>query len=111
MEMIVVAIVTFAGTALTGWWLHQRETKKEETATEVAVTAMHEHLNARMKGHVDFIEGRLRAEREEFARELENEREECARQINSLAGRLGIAEAKLKRINGAKGLGEDSELL
>lgn len=110
METVIAAIVTALATAVGAWLLHKQEVAKQKTAAEVAATAMHTALNERMRAHVDFVEARLLTEREWNKHELEREREECAEAINSLAGRLGLAEAELKQLRRVAGNGKEGGL-
>jgi hypothetical protein len=96
METLIVGLATALVTALGSWQLHKREVAKGETATEIATAALHRELDARMRDHVIFVEERIKTEREWYERELEREKADCADSINTLAGRLGVTEARLR---------------
>jgi hypothetical protein len=110
MENVLIATVTSLTTAFGAWLLHRRETKKETVVSGVATAALHTELDARMRAHVEFVESRIMSERKYYEEELERERAECAEQINSLAGRLGIAESRLRLLSGVEGVGGEGGL-
>lgn len=110
MEILITALASVLVTAIPAWLLHRESVKKEKTTSEVAAAAIHAALDERMQKHVDFVEKRMEREREWFKDELEREREECAESIGNLAGRLGIAEANLRKLRGVEGPGGKSGL-
>lgn len=104
MDQVLIAALTALGTGFGAWLLHKRETQKNDQAGEVATAALHRELDARMRDHVSFVENRIKAEREWYERELEREKQDCADSINTLAGRLGITEARLREFQRTKSL-------
>lgn len=98
---VIASAVTGVTTGFGAFLLHKRESKKVNSAGEVATAALHRELDTRMRDHVAFVENRIKAEREWYQRELERERDDCAESIDNLAGRLGRAEAELRKFRGA----------
>jgi hypothetical protein len=108
MTEVIVAIVTFSGTAFAAWLVHKRESRRGETADTVATAALHTELDTRMKSHVVFVEARMMSERRWYEEELHREREECDGRITDIAARLHQAELRLAGLPGAKVSGGES---